>query len=389
LKQILDTKENRKSYLRPLYISAGITGGLCLIFALLGSGLMSFTGAADRQHEPEVLSAIILDRKAMLSGDEWRSLVFILLAAGALWYYITKKFKTVYLVSILGVLILVDLWGVDKRFLGEDDFIPKKRNSKIVATNADKLILQDKDPDYRVLNHSPNMFNESQTAYFHKSIGGYSPAKLQRYQDIIDYYLSGNLNRNVIDMLNTRYIIVQGEQGQQQVQQNLGALGNVWFVNEVKWVDTPNQEIEALNDFNPVQTAIIDKQWQDKLTGWEALQHETDSSAVIRLSDYANPGYLIYESSSSKPSLAVFSEVFYKTWKAYIDGQEVPVIRVNYILRGLEIPAGAHKIEFKCVDEIFQKGEKISVASSWLTGILIIGLSGLLIWRERKRVLKK
>jgi hypothetical protein len=191
---------------------------------------------------------------------------------------------------------------------------------------------------------------------------------------------------NVINMLNTRYIIVPGQQeGQQQVQMNPGALGNVWLVNEIKWTDTPHQEIEALKDFNPAQTAVIDKQWQDKLPDWQALQGVADSVSTIHLTDYVNPGNLIYESNTSRPSLAVFSEVYYKTWHAYIDGKEVPLVRVNYILRGLEIPAGVHKIEFKCIDEIFQRGEKISVASSWMVGILILCLIGLLIWKEIKK----
>jgi hypothetical protein len=389
LKQVFDNKENRRQYLKPLHISAGITGGLCLIFALLGSGLMSFTGVVDEQlkNNPDMLAAIVADRKSMLSADSWRSFVFILLATGVLWYYITKKFKTVYLISIIGALILIDLWTVDKRFLGDDDFISKKQSGKIVPTEADQQILQDKDPDYRVLNLTSSTFNESRTAYFHKSIGGYSPAKLQRYQDIIDYYFSRDWNINILNMLNTRYIITSGQQGQQQVQRNPGALNNAWFVNEIKWVDTPNQEIEALKDFNPAQTVVIDKQWQDKLPDWQTLQG-SDSTAAIRLTDYANPGNLFYESNSSKPLLAVFSEVHYKTWKAYIDSQEVPVIRVNYILRGLAIPAGAHKIEFKCVDGIYQRSEALSTASSWIVGIVILCLIGFYIWKERGKILK-
>ncbi|MDR2384759.1 MAG: hypothetical protein LBD80_03710 [Tannerella sp.] len=411
LKQMLDKKENRRQYLNPLYISAGITGGLCLIFALFGGILMGFTGEADRQLDPDMLAAIVSDRKNMLAGDAWRSLIFILAAAAMLWYYTTGKLKTVYLISVTGALILVDLWTVDRRFLGEDDFFPRKRNNTIVATEANKQIMQDKDPDYRVFNLATNTFNESRTSCFHKSIGGYSPAKLQRYQDIIDYYLGNrevmnktvseiitakgdfrNIDANafpVINMLNTKYLILPAQNGATVPLQNPYALGNAWFVDEIKWVDTPLQEIEALKTFHPAQTAYIDRQWQDKLPNWQTLQHEKDSTATIRLTAYVNPGNLIYESNSSKPSLAVFSEIYYKTWKAFVDGREAPLIRVNYILRAMEIPAGTHKIEFKCIDGIFLRCEKISVASSWITGILILCVLGFRIWKEIRNVYKK
>jgi len=169
------------------------------------------------------------------------------------------------------------------------------------------------------------------------------------------------------------------------VQQNPGALGNAWFVNELKWVDSPNEEIAALKDFDPTQTAYIDKEWQSSLKGWEALQHEKDSTAYIRLTDYANPGNLFYESSSTMPHLAVFSEVYYKTWRAYINGEEVPLIRVNYILRGLEVPAGNHKIEFKCIDDIYLKGAMMSKVSSIIVGIIILCLLGFALWRATRK----
>ena len=381
LKEILDNKGNRKIYLKPVYISAGITGGLCLIFALFGGTLMSFSGIIDAYiQNPEMLSAIISDRKSMLTSDSWRSFIFIAIAAGVLWYFMNNKLKTTYVIAIIGVLIFFDLWTVCKRFLNYDNFVPKNTTKEIVASEIDRYILQDNDPNYRVLNIAPDMFGESVTSYFHKSIAGYSPAKLQRYQDIIDNHIS-RFNINVLNMLNTKYVIQQDQQtGQKFVQINPDALGNAWFVNELKWVDSPDEEIVALNDFIPTQTAIMDKEWQNSLKGWESLQHEKDSIASIRLTNYANPGNLFYESNSSMPHLAVFSEVFYKTWKAYIDGKETPVIRVNYILRGLEVPAGIHQIEFKCIDEVYLKGKKISLISSIMTGIVILTLFGYAIW---------
>ena len=381
LKVIFDNKDNRNIYLKPIYISAGITGGLCLFFALLGSSVMSFSSLTDDmnpnfQQIPNLLTAIVSDRQSMFTADSWRSFFFIALAAGILWYYINHKFKTTYLIAIIGILIFTDLWTVGKRHLNYDDFVAKKRTTKTLPTEIDNYILQDRDPNYRVFNMTSSPFNESATSYFHKSIGGYSPAKLSRYQEIIENHFSSGINPNIINMLNTKYIIFSSQQGQPQVQLNQEALGNAWFVNELKWVDTPNEEIAALNDFDPAHTAYIDKAWQSSLQGWEALQHEKDSTASIKLTNYANPGNLFYESSSTMPHLAVFSEVHYKTWRAYIDGNEVPIVRVNYILRGLEVPAGNHQIEFKCIDETYLWGEKLSIITSIITGIMILCLFG-------------
>lgn len=383
VKTFLEYKDERKKLLRPLYISAGITGGLCLLYALFGGSVMRFTSQADTQNfgqYPDLLMALVSDRQSLLSADAWRSFVFIALAAAALWLYIRTSYKTGYLLAIFGILIFIDAWTVDKRFLNHDSFVPKKKSREIVATEADKLILQDKDPNYRVLNLTKSTFNESETSYFHKSIGGYSPAKLRRYQDIIDYHFSQQgINPNVLNMLNTRYIIVPTQQGP-QVQKNDRALGNVWFVNEIQWVNSPDEEIVALNDFDPSQKAVIDMVWKEKLADWEQLQHATDSAASIRLTNYVNPGHLLYESNSTQPRLAVFSEVFYKTWRAYIDGQEVSPVRVNYILRGLKVPAGQHKIEFKCIDEVYLRSAKISMTGSIIVGIVLIGLLGFALW---------
>ena len=384
LKEIIENRENRNTYLKPLYISAGITGGLCLLFALIGGSLMSFSALSDVNYSnfPELLNAIIVDRKNMMTSDAWRPFFFITLAAGILWYYLNKSLKINYLMAIIGLLILTDLWTVDKRFLNHDSFVPQKNVREFVASPVDEWILRDKDPNYRVLNLTSSTFQEANTSYFHKSIGGYSPAKLRRYQDIIDYYFSQEINMNLLNMLNTRYIIQSSEQGPQP-RFNQGALGNAWFVDEIQWVNSPDEEILALKELNPVQTAVIDKVWQEKIPDWEKLQHEiTDSTAYIQLTDYVNPGYLIYESSTIQPHLAVFSEVYYKTWRAYINGVEAPLVRVNYILRGLEIPAGNHTIELKCIDELYHQGAKISLIASIITGIVLLSLFGYAVWSE-------
>lgn len=346
-------------------IAAGITAGLCLIFAIFPSLAGPFRGSVDAQMPDWLVSAIIEDRRHMLTADAWRSIVFILLAAAGIVAYLkVEKMKSAVVIAIVGVLILVDLWAVDKHFLNDSHFVPKKQQL-IAPTEADKQILQDKDPDYRVLNLASNTFNESRTSYYHKSVGGYSPAKLRRYQDIIDYYFSGRINMNVINMLNTRYVITQ-----QGVQYNPEAFGNAWFVREIEWINTPNEEIEAIGDADLQSVAFIDTCWQSKVKGEVAM---TQPASIV-LTRYANPGNLFYESESAENGIAVFSEVYYKTWRAFIDGEEVPVLRANYILRALEVPAGKHQIEFRCADELLLKTQVWSIIASVLAMLTVIGL---------------
>lgn len=374
--------EDKRSLLKPLYIALGITGGLSLIFALFGGSLFSFDAAVDKNFPAWLQGALIQDRKHLLTSDAWRSLLFILLGSGVLLVYINKKIKVNYLISILGVLILIDLWNVDKRFLNNDSFVEKRNANVIQPTQIDQLIMQDKDPDYRVLNLAANTFNESMTSYFHKSIGGYSPAKLRRYQDIIDYYLSDSINPSILNMLNARYIIFPTKQGN-RVQQNPDAFGNAWFVDNIKWVNSPDREIESLKNINSKYTAVVDKSWEKKIPN-ASLLASNDTTATIKLTNYANPGNLFYESNSSSPRLAVFSEVYYKTWKAYIDGKEAPLARVDYILRGMEVPAGKHQIELRCVDNIIIKSAKISLISSIAVGVVLLALFGFLIYQGYK-----
>ena len=359
LREILD----RKVQLRDTYIAAGLTGGLCLLFALFPGIAGTFTAPVDAQMPDWLTSAIIIDRRHMLTADAWRSLGFIIAAMVLTIAYLKiEKLKSSMLIAIIGVLILTDLWAVDKRFLNDGHFVTKKRNL-VTMTEADKQILADKDPNYRVLNLTTSTFNDAKTSYFHKSVGGYSPAKLRRYQDIIDYYLAGHINMNVLNMLNTRYVITQ-----QGVQYNHSAYGNAWFVRQIDWVDTPNEEIAAIGDTNLQEIAVIDTCWRSKVS--ENLTMSQPAS--IHLTKYANPGQLFYESESSETGLAVFSEVYYKTWKAYIDGTEVPVVRANYILRAIEIPAGKHTIEFKCHDDLLSSMQIISTIASILIVLVVL-----------------
>jgi uncharacterized membrane protein YfhO len=387
LKEYLHNASNKAffdNYKRALYISAAISAGLCLLFALFSSLMFNFASLSDANYPEWLVNALKSDRKNMLVSDAWRSFLFIILATGLLWAYLKNMLTPQYLVALIGILILVDMWTVDKRFLNDDDFVAKKQAKNFEMTEADKLILQDKDPDYRVFNMTVSPFNDASTSWFHKSIGGYSGIKMQRYQDMIDrHFVASSMNMNVINMLNTRYFIVPTDKGP-QVQRNSKAMGNAWFVDTLTWVDGPNAEIDALTHFNPETTAFVDKIWQDKVTF--SLSTEHDSLAKIELTDYKNPGNLIYASSSTQPKLAIFSEVYYKTWKAYIDGQEAPLIRANYILRALPIPAGQHTIEFKCVDEIYLKWAKMSLWFSLFVGIVLTGLTGLLIYRNWEKV---
>lgn len=353
----------RKVQTRDTYIAMAITGGLCLLFALFPGIAGNFSSPFDYQMPDWLRSAIIADRRQMLTADAWRSFGFIVLTMLCIVAYIkTDKFKSGLLIAIMGLLILTDLWAVDKRFLNDGHFVPKKRDL-VTMTDADKQILADKDPNYRVLNLTTSTFNDAKTSYFHKSVGGYSPAKLRRYQDIIDYYLADHINMTVLNMLNTRYVITQ-----QGVQYNPTAYGNAWFVRQIDWVDTPNEEIAAIGDTNLQEIAVIDTCWRSKVS--ENLTMSQPAS--IHLTKYANPGQLFYESESSETGLAVFSEVYYKTWKAYIDGTEVPVVRANYILRAIEIPAGKHTIEFKCHDDLLSSMQIISTIASILIVLVVL-----------------
>lgn len=405
LKELIEKyKTNPKYYQKSIYIAAGVVGGICAFFWLFGGSLFDFTSNADKSMPEFLQTALVADRKAMLRGDSFRSLVFILLAAALLWFYIRKPFKESYLVIAICVLVFIDLWGVDRRFIGADKFVSKSYAQEFVPTQADNMILQDKDVSYRVYNLTTSTFNESNTSYFHKSIGGYSPAKLRRYQDLIDFYLGNSAEMNrlfqsvtqaqgnfsqipadafpVINMLNTKYLIMPTQQGGVPVL-NTHALGNSWFVDSVMVVDTPDDEIRAIGTINTARVATFDKsQSAAQLTVSPALA--ADSTAKISLTEYNNPGYLIYQSHSQEPRLAVFSEIFYKTWKAYIDGQEAPILPVNYTLRGLEIPAGDHKIEFKCQDEVILASSTYSLIGSIVVSVLLLGLLGLMFYKKRK-----
>ncbi len=365
-------KEDEKMQ-KGMYIALGIVGGITLLLAVVPDTFFDFTSTSDTRFAqiPELLDALIKQRRDMLVSDAWRSFAFILATVALMWAYTRYSLKQHIFIAILGLLFLVDMWPVCKRFVNNDKFMPKKETTEIRETTADRQVkeLAGNDRNYRVFNLTDHNgpFNEAFTSYKHKSIGGYSPAKLARYQDIIERYLS-QFNLNVISMLNTRFFITPDG-----VQENYDAFGNCWLADNIEWVDGASEEIAAIENIDK-HTAYIDNMWLEKVEN--PGQYNNDAPGIISMSEYRNPGNIIYKSNCGAPKMAVFSEVYYKTWKAYIDGKEVTPIRANYILRALPLPAGEHTIEFKCIDELMIKSHKWSTYMSILVALVMLAIAG-------------
>ena len=393
LKAIFDKEnpvDNKKLNLG-LYISSGITAGFILLMMAL-SGNFSFSGASDvqmaAQYGPQwdmIQDVLVKDRKALFMSDSWRSLILVLISSALLWLYINQKIKqSGIIIGVLACLVLFDLWGVDRRYLNDSNFFSEKR-LKLKPSPTDQILdqyaAQFKDEDYRVFDLSVNTFNDSYPSAFHHQIGGYNAAKLRRYQDLIDFYLSRHINTDVLNMLNARYVVVPGQNGQPLVQRNPDALGNAWFVNAYQLVEDPNAEILALNNFNPADTAIIDKRFADIVQG-KNLDRDSNSVIVMDHQKPYNPDYVVYKTKTSKDQLAVFSEVYYAPdWRAYIDGKPADYFRVNYILRAMVVPAGEHTIEFKCEAPLLHKLDKVTLTFSIL---FVLFVAGSLVWYYRR-----
>ena len=352
---------SKEKYLKKTFY---ISGGVTLVFALMSSLFFNFESIQDISLEKNgwPIEALQADRQTLLSSDAWRSFIFIFLTFITLWIYIRKKIKLNHLILILGSLILMDMWPVNKRYLNEDNFVRKSKiENPYKPSQADLKILKDKDPNFRVFNRSVSTFNDASTSYFHKSIGGYHGAKLKRYQELIEAHISQG-NMNVINMLNTKYIITQNG----DVKRNPGALGNAWFIDNVIIVENADQELMELNNINTTNTCVVDKRYSNELNA-NNLNKENSN---INLLEY-KPNYLKYQSSSDLNGIAVFSEIYYnRGWNAYINGNLVNHFRTNYVLRGLQIPSGNNIIEFKFEPPVYQIGESISLISSILLLIL-------------------
>lgn len=375
LRELFRDSLKSKQKLKALKLSAMITLGLAVaIFAV--KGLFNFEGLNDdtyRQYFGDPLLDILRrDREAVYVNDTIRSLIYVLLTATALWFYIKKKIGKNFVSIALGVLIMFDLIGVNLRYVNKDDFV-RQRNvvTPFQASPIDEMIQQD-DSIYRVFDPQEGL-NGARTSYFHKSIGGYHAAKPRPLQDLFEHHLYQN-NLQVLNMLNVKYIIQQDDEGNNFPAVNDRANGNAWFVRSLKAVSSANEEIQGLKDFDSKTEAVINTQKYPRVT---KLSFEVDSLAGISLEDH-RPNYIKYQSSNANDGFAVFSEMHYpQGWNAFIDGKSQPHFRVNYALRGMKIPAGEHRIEFKFEPEVVQLGSQIALGSNILLGLIILGGLGL------------
>jgi hypothetical protein len=387
LKQLYDGTIDSKKFMSAFKWSLGIAGGISLIFLIFGGVLFDFSSSVDSQYisggwPSQFIDAIKEDRKGMLRADSFRSLIYILLAAGAMYAFFIKKLKPLYFVAILGLLILADMWVVNKRYMNNNNFVSEQKvENPFTPTSADLQILKDKTLDYRVFNLTVSPFNDGSTSYYHKSIGGYHGAKMRRYQELIDFHITRG-NMAVLNMLNTRYIIQQGEAGP-VAHFNPQALGNVWFVDTVQMVPNADAEIAALAKFNPQTKAFVDQRFAKNLEGFSPSH---DTTGTIQLTDYM-PNRLVYKSDSKVQEVAVFSEIYYpKGWIAVIDGKVQDHFRANYVLRAMVIPAGKHEIVFTFKPQLYETGKKIDLASSLL---IIFAFFGWVIFEIKKQFGKK
>jgi len=399
------------------FIAYGLTGGLSLVFYLAPGMFFSFLSQFEfeqfnqmRRENPAdggqidlFLAQLENVRMHIFKADALRSFFFITLAAALLYLNAKKKLSAVWLTAAFTVIILVDMVPIANRYLNSNNFIPaRKAENPFQPSVANLDILKDTDPSYRVLDISASTFNDATASYFHQSIGGYHGAKLQRYQDVIEMHIQPEIsilfttlreNPNltsinqslagleVLNMLNTRYVIFNPAS---PPIRNLYGFGNAWNTDKIQWVDSANEEIESLRDTDLMTTAVIHREFEGALQGFVPVM---DTNATVQLVSY-QPNHLVYESKSERPNLVVFSEIWYtKGWKAYINGQETPLIRANYLLRALVVPDGEHLIEMKFEPDVWAVGEKVSFAGSFILILLVIGLALKEIrqWRRRQQ----
>jgi len=396
LAELVKNPENAKKNMSKFFIALGITAGLCLLFYLMPKTFFNFLSQDEAKQFAELsagkdgavyaqfASQLENVRVAIFRKDALRSLIFILLSAVPLFLFVKGKLKAAPAFIILGALVVIDMFPIDKRYLNNDNFIEKSKTDKpYVASAADQYILNDKALDFRVADITKDMFNDASTCYFHKSLGGYSGAKLRRYQDVITKYLGAELNQlrtantfedmnnllekqNVLNMLNTKYIIYNPNA---QPFLNPNALGNAWVVSDVQWVDTPNEEIDALKTTDLAHTAVLNKEFEQQVGSFGT----NNDDGSIFLTDY-RPNQLIYNFSANENKLVVFSEIWTsRGWTLQIDGQESPLLRANYLLRAAIIPAGQHEIIMRYEPKIWKTGNIVSLLSSLVIILFAIG----------------
>jgi len=375
-----------------LYVFYGV-GGVALLITVLPDLFLSFKSSnhqamiqqygqqlQDNTFANELMAALVKDRASLARTDAFRSLLFVAATFALVWLLIKNKLKAPTAMVILGIVTLIDRWGVDRRYLNDDRFADKLQLARQFnpEREVDKLILMDKDPNYRVFDITTNPFADARTSYFHKSIGGYHAAKLMRYQELIERQFSGAINEDVLDMLNTRYLITADKDNNQRIQRRNTATGNAWFVEKVTIVGNNEEEMEAINAFDPAKEAFIHEEFKPLL---DESRLSLPENASIELTSY-RPDHLVYEYSTPRDALAVFSEIWYdKGWKAFVDGKELPILRANYVLRALQLPGGNHQVEFKFEPRSYHLGETVSLIGSI---ILMLGLAAAL-WFEFRR----
>lgn len=409
LKEVIVRPQLIKEQAKAFYISLGLTGGIALLFALLpGFFFSSYVSSTEMQAlqgiPADQLAPLLANleeiRKSIFTSDAWRSFFVILIGAVVLWMYGMGKLKTKIMISGLIVLCIADMWSVNKRYLYDAQFVEKvQQENSFKPTDTDKAILADKTLDFRVLNLAGNTFNENNTSYWHKSIGGYHAAKLRRYQEMIEEHISSEMNDvfkavsdaggdmkkvdpsgfPVLNMLNTRYFIFPLQGGQTMPMQNPYTMGNAWFVDEVQYVTNANEEIDALHHINPAKVAVVDQKFSEQVKQTAA----PDSMSSIKLTAY-EPNGLKYEVDSKTGGTVVFSEIYYPGWQAYIDGVEAPHGRANYILRAMNVPAGEHVVEFKFDPKSLHVTETVAFIALGILVFILLVFSFLQIRKSKK-----
>lgn len=409
---VLKEKENRTA----LFISLALTAGVALLLAVAPGMLFSdfvtpremaaLQQGLPQEHLMPLVSNMTEMREAIVASDAWRSFFIIVIGCVLLFLYQQQKLKASLMVAGVTLLCLADMWTVNKRYLNDGLFVPKsQRTEAFVKTQADEIILQDTAQNYRVLNFvgfPGNTFNENNTAYWHKSVGGYHAAKLRRYQEMIDHHImpemeatyrevaqaSGRMDSvdaskfRVLNMLNTKYFIFPaGKDGQPVPVVNPYAYGNAWFVDRVQYVKDANEEIAALNTVVPTETAVVDAKFKDALTGWS--EGHKDAESVVQLTSY-EPNRLTYHVSSAKGGVVVFSEIYYPGWQATIDGAPVDIARADYILRAMHVPSGSHTIEMWFEPQSIRVTETIAYVA---LALLVIGVMAW-VWRQKNNWIK-
>ena len=409
LKKLFDEPEGFTKYSKSIYISFGVTAGFCLLFALMpttffdgfiSSSEMRALSTLPQEHIQPLISNLVDMRTAVFTADCWRSFWIIVVGMVLLMAYKYRKLKAEYTIGAILVLCLIDLWQVNKRYLNDEMFVPQsEREAPQQMSQTDELILRDKALDYRVLNLASNTFNENETSYYHKSIGGYHAAKLRRYQEMIEQYISPEMQRlmnavaeaggdmtqvkgdsicPVINMLNTRYFVFPLQGGQTVPIQNPYALGNAWFVDKISYAKNANEEILKVGQIDLRHEAVADEKFQAQLG--DAVTQDTTSTVDIKSYE---PNQLTYEVNSGKGGVLVFSEVYYPGWTATIDGEPAELGRVNYILRALNVKPGKHEVVLSFFPKSVDVTESIAYTAYAILLLVLIG-TAVMYWRKKK-----